>query len=154
MWTQGDSDAAESGLAGTDAVWAYLYVGGSGSINGEGRPGTDGNFDANSAFGVQFAADGATDITVNAGGGEIDPFSGFERSGDSLWEEASISYTTGDASDPLVGEPIGIGLFGRADAAIDDVSLTSTAIPEPSAALLALLGGSLFLFRRSRKADR
>ena len=39
-------------------------------------------------------------------------------------------------------------------AAIDDVSLTSTAIPEPSAALLSLLGGALFLFRRSRKADR
>ena len=151
MWAQGDSDSAGDGLAGTDGVWAYLFLGEAGSINADGRPGTDGNFDTNSLYGVQFAADGATNETVNVGGGSIDPFSGFERSGDSLWKEASMSFTTGDASDPLVGKAIGIGLFGRGDAAIDDVTFSSNAIPEPSAALLSLLGGSLLLFRRSRK---
>ena len=151
LWAQGDSDAAGDGLAGSDSFWVYIYLGEAGSINADGRPGADGSFDNNSLLGVQFGVDGSTFETINAGGGAIGPFSGFARSGDSEWGEASISYTTGDASDPLVGKPIGIGFFGRADAAFDDVSLNSAPIPEPSAGLLSVLGGALLFLRRSRK---
>ncbi|MEZ5325034.1 MAG: PEP-CTERM sorting domain-containing protein [Verrucomicrobiales bacterium] len=154
MWTQGDSDSTGDAGAGTDSVWAYLFIGDAAGINVDGRPGADGNFDANSLYGVQFAADGFTAETVNVGGGEINAFSGFDRSGDSSWKEASISFTTGDASDPAVGKPIGLGFFGRADAAIDDVTFSATAVPEPSATLLSALGGMLLLgFRRSRRSE-
>ena len=149
MWTQGDSDSTGDGLAGSDSVWAYLYLGEAAGINADGRPGADGNFDANSLYGVQFSADGTTNETVNSVGGTIDGFTGFERSGENEWKEASISFTVGEG-DSLVGQPIGIGFYGRADAAIDDVSFNANPIPEPSAMLLSALGGALLFLRRSR----
>ena len=152
IWTQGDNDSTGDGLSGTDSIWLYLYSGDALDINADGRPGGDGSFDNNSLFGVQFTADGMTNVTVNAGGGAIGAFDGFERSAESAWNQASISYTIGDVGDSLVGKPIAIGMWGRVDAAFDDALLSSEAIPEPSSVLLSLLGGSLLLFRRSRRS--
>ena len=67
------------------------------------------------------------------------------------WEldQAGIEYTV-NAGDAAVGAEIGIGFYGRADAAFDDV--TFEIIPEPSATLLlgfSAAGG--LLIRRRRK---
>ena len=84
----------------------------------------------------------------NAGGGSIGAFSGINRSGESEWSQATINYEIGEG-DPLIGTPIGVALYGRADVAFDDVEVSFEVIPEPSTA--GLLGlGLLGLLRRRR----
>jgi hypothetical protein len=105
--------------------------------------------------------DGTTDTGPQNGGGYLDySLGGFSSlDGDfevydpggagSVWTEISFDYTAGAAED---GHQIGIAFFGRGNAAMDDVTLTS--VPEPSMVVLAGLGigfGGLLLVRHRRE---
>ncbi|MFM7905087.1 MAG: PEP-CTERM sorting domain-containing protein, partial [Microcystis sp.] len=59
------------------------------------------------------------------------------------FERVTVSYTSGDIGDPLIGKPLQIYLssFG-AQANFDNVTLDASPIPEPSA-ILGLLGFGL-----------
>ncbi len=52
---------------------------------------------------------------------------------------------------PEIGHPIGVGFFGRLDAAVDDATLTSTGVPEPSTVMLVGMAGLSALGVRRRR---
>ena len=79
---------------------------------------------------------------------------------DGGWATSTVSYTS-SAADPLVGQTLKIefdsltavqqGAETGAQTIYDNVKLTATPAPEPSAMVLALVGSSLFTLRRTRQ---
>jgi hypothetical protein len=130
----GDSDA--TGPAdGSDRIYLYLY-------DGTAKPAS---FDAESLVSASYERDGLLDVFNGEGTGTN---AGWTIGGGNEWGLISVSYT---ATADVEGLPIGVAFYGRGDAALDDVSLTSIeSVPEPSTVVLCGLGiaGLLVLKRR------
>jgi len=66
------------------------------------------------------------------------------------WTQISLSHTVLDGGSEI-GHTVGVGFWLGDDAAVDDASLTVTAVPEPTAGMLLGLGGLALLNHRRRR---
>lgn len=110
----GDTDSTDFD-SGSDAAWLYIY-------DASNTPDLSTVFfDDDSIFGMGFDRDGgffnAAFSGSGLGGASND---GWTIGGGNEWGKATISYTATAADN---GKPIGVGLFGRFDAAFDDMEL-------------------------------
>ena len=64
------------------------------------------------------------------------------------WTKITLQYSVGPGS-AAIGHPVGVGFFGRADAGIDDASL-SVVVPEPATVILVGMAGLSLLTMRRR----
>jgi hypothetical protein len=131
----GDSDATDPPADGSDRIWLYMYDG----------TATPASFDADSLAAAFYERDGVVDVFLGGGTGTN---AGWTIGGGDEWGLISVSYTATADDDGL---PIGVGFFGRGDAALEDVSLTSVPIPEPSTIILCGIGIVGLLVLRQRQ---
>jgi hypothetical protein len=130
----GDTDST----ATSDVSWLYIY-------HADTTPDLSTVFfDNDSLTGSSYNRDGTTAPAAGAG---LATNEGWTTALDS-WGLVTLSYTATAADD---GRPIGIGLYGRSDATIDDVEFN--VIPEPSAVILCGLGVAGLTGLRRRKQE-
>jgi hypothetical protein len=120
MWAQGDIDASGS----SSRVFLYMF------------DGLVPFSEANSLIFQRFAPD--TGDFVNRG-----PRMSPEAS-QANWQQITLNYTVAPGS-PVIGHPVGVAFWVADDGAVDDASLTSTGVPEPSTVILVGIGGLTLL---------
>jgi PEP-CTERM motif-containing protein len=127
VYAQGDDDAD----GGTSRVWMYIF---DGSVPFS---------EANSLEFARYAPD--TGDFLNRGAGMT------EAESQANWTQITISHDA-VAGAAEIGQPVGVAVWGAADAGVDDGSLRSfPTIPEPSTVILVGIGGLALLGRRRRE---
>jgi hypothetical protein len=126
IWAQGDIDAT----ATSSGVFLYLF---DGTV-----PFSDANALANHLF-----TQGTGDFANR--GARMSP-----AASQANWTMINLNLYVPPGA-PEIGHPIGVGFFGRADAAVDDATLTSTGVPEPTTIILVGMAGLSVLGVRRRR---
>jgi hypothetical protein len=125
LWAQGDTDATLT----SSRVFLYIF---DGSIPFS---------EANSLTAQSYAP--ATGDFINR------PVGVTAIQSQGMWTQISLAYTVLPGA-PEIGHSIGVGFWMASDGALDDASLTATAIPAPGA--LCCLGlGAILMTRRRRR---
>jgi hypothetical protein len=140
---QETSAVFEAGNTYTFSVWAQGDIDGTGSSSGVFMYIFDGNVafsDANS-LATHLYTVGTGDFANR--GAAMTP-----AQSQANWTKISLSHLVA-AGAPEIGHPVGVGFFGRADAGVDDASLS--AVPEPTAIILVGMGGLSLLGCRRRR---
>jgi len=135
----GDTDAGEDASDAADRSWLYIY-------HADTTPDLDTVFfDGDSLYGVSFNRDGSSSTSAGTGTATN---AGWTIGGGKEWGLATISYTATPADD---GRPIGIGIYGSADSAFDDIGFS--VVPEPATTILCGIGMAGLAACRRRKSE-